>query len=211
MRESGLEVPPEALEQMSNCRQTTDGKWIVPVGPDDPRIARPVALSAEEDAATAQLRNAILQQMSMMSGSLPDDVRKDINRLHSTVADGVVGNVRPNVPIGATRGAYSDYLKGLVDNPNYAALVSYIRWIIASRQAGFDQLSAACAKPEFKYLNKTCSGTWDSLGIGFAPWPWDLTKTLNLEPYLKAVANGETPPPDGYDIQPVSPETTTPD
>ncbi len=210
-RESGLGVPPEALEQMSNCRQTTDGTWIVPVGPDDPRIARPVTLSAEEDAATAQLRIDIMQQISEMSGSMPADVRKGINRLHSSVADGVVGNVRPDVQIAPTRGAYSDYLKGLADNPNYTAMVSYIRWIIATRQAAFDQLSAACNKPEFKYLNKTCSGSWDGLGIGFAPWPWDLTKTLNLEPYLQAVANGETPPPDGYDIQPVSPEATTPD
>ena len=210
-RESGVGVPPEALEQMSNCRQTTDGTWIVPVGPDDPRIARPVALSAEEDAATAQLRNDIMQQISEMSGSMPQDVRKGVNRLHSSVADGVVGNVRPDVQIGPTRGAYSDYLKSLADNPNYTAMVSYIRWIIASREAGFDQLTAACAKPEFKYLNKTCSGSWDSLGIGFAPWPWDLTKTLNLEPYLKAVANGETPPPDGYEIQLVAPEATIPD
>ena len=141
-RESGLNVPVEALEQMSNCRETTDGTWIVPVGPDDPRIARPVTLSAEEDAATAQLRNDIMQQLSMMSASLPDDVRKGINRLHSPVADGVVGNVNPDVQIGATRGAYSDYLKGLADNPNYTAMVSYIRWLIATRQAGFDQLNA---------------------------------------------------------------------
>src|SRR4051794_25950580 len=210
-RESGLNVPVVALEQMSNCRQTTDGSWIVPVGPDDPRLARPVSLTAEEDEATAQLRNDIMQQISEMSGSMPARVRKGINRLHSSVADGVVGNVRNDVVIGETRGAYSDYLKGLSDNPNYTAMVSYIRWIIATRQAGFDQLSAACDKPEFKYLNKICSGTWDNLGIGFAPWPWDLTKTLNLEPYLQAVATGATPPPDGYDIQPVSPETTIPD
>jgi len=210
-RESRLYVPVEALEQMSNCRQTTAGEWIVPLGPDDPRIARPVSLTPEEEAATAQLRNDIMQQVSMMSASLPDDVRKGVNRLHSSVADGVVGNVKPDVQIGGTRGAYSDYLKSLADNPNYTAMVSYIRWIIATRQAAFDQLSAACDKPEFQYLNKTCSGSWDSLGIGFAPWPWDLTRTLNLDPYLKAVATGQTPPPDGYDIQTVAPEATISD
>jgi hypothetical protein len=210
-RESGVNVPVEALEQISNCRETTAGAWIVPIGLNDPRIARPVTLSVQEAAATARLRNGILQQISRMSGSLPDDVRKGINRLHSSVADGVVGNVRPDVPIGATRGAYSDYLKGLADNPNYTELVSYIRWLIASRQAGFDQLNAACSKPELKYLAKTCTGSWDSLGIGFAPWPWDLKKTLNLDPYLKAVATGQTPPPDGHEVQTVPPEATVPD
>jgi hypothetical protein len=210
-QESGLNVPVEALEQMSNCRQTKDGTWIVPVGPDDPHIARPVTLTAQEDAATAQLRDDITQQLSMMSASLPNDVRKNLNRLHSSVADGVVGNVRADVQIGGTRIDYSDYLKGLADNPKYTAMVSYIRWLIASRQAGFDQLNAACSKPEFKYLSQTCTGSWDSLGIGFAPWPWDLTKTLNLEPYLKAVATGQTPPPDGYDIQTVAPEATISD
>lgn len=211
MQESGVGVPAEVLEQISNCRQTVDGAWVVPTGPDDPRIARPVTLTAEEDAATAQLRNDILMQINRMAADMPADVRKGMNRLHSSVSDGVVGNVKPGAQIGATRGGYSDYLKGLADQPQYAALVSYIRWVIAERQAAFDQLAQACAQPDLGYLNKICGGARDALSIDFAPWPWDLMKDLTLEPYLKAVANGQTPPPDGYQIQVVTPEAATPD
>ena len=32
-----------------------------------------------------------------------------------------------------------------------------------------------------------------------------------LEPYLQAVADGQTPPPDGYQIEVVTPEASTPD
>jgi hypothetical protein len=211
MHESGVGVSAEALEQMSNCRETIEGTWVVPAGPDDPRIARPVGLSAEEDAATAQLRNDILSQISRMSGNLPSDVRKGMNRLHGSVSDGVVGNVKPGAQIGPTRGIYSDYLTGLADQPQYAALVSYIRWVIAERQAAYDQLAQACAEPDLEYLNRVCGGARDALSIDFAPWPWDLTKGLMLEPYLKAVATGQTPPPDGYQIQVVTPEAATPD
>ena len=210
MRESGVGVPAEVLEQISNCRETTEGTWIVPTGADDPRIARPVSLSAEEDASTAQLRNDIQSQVSRMSGNLPDNVRKGMNGLHSSVADGVVGNIKPGAFVGPTRGAYSDYLTGLADQPQYTALVAYIRWVIDERQAAYDQLAQACAKPDLGYLNKICGGARDALSIDFAPWPWDLTNGLMLEPYLQAVATGQTPPPDGYQIQVATPEASTP-
>lgn len=211
MHESGVGVPAEALERISNCRQTTGGTWIVPSGPDDPRIARPVGLSAEEDIATAQLRSDIQAQIARMSGNLPTDVRNGMNRLHSSLVDGVVGNIKPGAPIGATRGAYSDYLTGLADQPQYAALVSYIRWVIDERQAAYEQLAEACAKPDLGYLNKICGGAREALSIDYSPWPWDLTSDLMLEPYLQAVATGQTPPPDGYQIQIVTPEAATPD
>jgi len=208
--ESGVDAPPEALETMSNCRQTTDGGWIVPGNAADDRLLRPVVLSDGEQAQVANLETAIMSQLGRFDTSMSTDLEDRIDRIYDPAMKGVTAHLRDGEPIGATRRLYEDEMNAFLEQPGNQELAAYIAWAIPYRQAAFAQFMQACSSDDLDYLSATCDGTGDTLSVNHIPWTWDLRSSLLLDTYLRGVATGEIDPPPGYEITgPVTDESST--
>lgn len=196
--ESGVDVPAAALEAMSNCRQVADGTWIVPANAADPRIARPVVLTDAERTQVQNLENQIqssIQRFQMLESA---DLVTAISTVYVPDATGVDGHVADGPRIDTTRKLYNNELATFLANPGNEALMAYTQWIVAYRQAAFAQLTANCLVEKFDYLHNACKGTADQLSINFVPWSWDLSDSLLLDTYLRAVLDGTAPAPPGF-------------
>ncbi|MGH2551664.1 MAG: hypothetical protein ACRDHN_19945 [Thermomicrobiales bacterium] len=196
--ESGVDVPATALEAMSNCRQIADGTWIVPANAADPRIDRPVVLTDAERAQVQTLENQIqssIQRFQMLESA---DLVTAISTVYVPEVSGVDGHLKDGQGISTARKLYTDELAVFLASPGNEALVAYTQWVVANRQAAFAQLTSNCNVEKFDYLQAACNGTGDSLSVNFVPWSWDLSDSLLLDTYLRAVIDGTAPPPPGF-------------
>jgi hypothetical protein len=196
--ESGVGVPPAALEGISNCRQMADGTWIVPANAADPRIDRPVVLTDAERAQVQNLENQIqssIQRFQMLESS---DLVAAIGSIYVPEVGGVDGHLKDGQGISTARKLYTDELAVFLANPGNEALKAYTEWIVAYRQAAFAQLTENCLVDKFDYLHNACNGTGDQLSINYVPWSWDLSDSLLLDTYLRAVLDGAAPLPPGF-------------
>lgn len=196
--ESGLDVPATALEAFSNCRQTADGTWVVPANAADARLARPVAFTAAEQQQIQSLRDQIQSSLGRFQSLESSDLKQAIDSMYDPLVNGVEGHVVPGSRIGTARSLYKDELNTFMQTPGNEALVAYAEWIVGYRQAGFNQLMAACNDDSFAYLRGACAGEGDRLSVNYVPWTWDLSDSLLLDTYLRAVLDGNAPAPDGY-------------
>ncbi|CAN5382406.1 hypothetical protein BH09CHL1_BH09CHL1_03500 [soil metagenome] len=196
--ESGVGVPATALEAMSNCRQVADGTWIVPANAADPRIDRPVVLTDAERAQVQNLESQIqssIQRFQMLESA---DLVDAISRMYTPEVTGVDGHVADGPRIDTARKLYTDELAIFLENPGNELLKAYVEWIVPYRQAAFAQLTDRCYVEKFDYLFNPCKGTADQLSIDFVPWSWDLSDSLLLDTYLRAVLDGAAPAPPGF-------------
>jgi hypothetical protein len=208
--DSGVNAPPEALEVMSNCRQTVDGGWIVPGNAADDRQLRPVILSEEQADEVSNLEAAILSQIGRFNSSMSNDLDERLERIYEPGMMGVTAHIRDGVPIGAARRLYEEQMNAFLERPGNQELAAYIAWAIPYRQAAFAQFLQSCTGDGLYYLRLTCDGTGDWLSVNHIPWTWDLSGSLLLDTYLLGVANGEIDPPPGYEITgPVTDESET--
>jgi hypothetical protein len=200
--DSGVDVPAEALEAISNCRQTTDGDWIVPANAADPRLARPVVLTSSEQAQMQNLQNQIqssIDRFEMLESSkLKQAISGKDHGIYDPLVHGVVGHLIDGRAISNARNLYKDELNNFLQTPGNEALASYTEWIVGYRQAAFNELMTRCSGSEFDYLRAACTGTADSLIINYVPWTWDLSDSLLLDTYLRAVLDGNAPAPPGF-------------
>jgi hypothetical protein len=208
--DSGVNAPPEALEAMSNCRQTTEGDWIVPGNAADDRQLRPVTLSDEQADQVSNLEAAIKSQIGRFNSSMTGDLNERIDKIYEPGMKGVAAHLRDGEPIGAARRLYEEEMNGFLEQPGNQELSGYIAWAIGYRQAAFAQFMQACGGDDLQYIRLTCDGTGDSLSVNHIPWTWDLNSSLLLNTYLLGVATGEIAPPPSYDITgPVTDDTTS--
>jgi hypothetical protein len=199
--ESGVDVPPTALEAMSNCRQTVDGDWIVPANAGDSRLARPVTFTDAEQAQVQNLENQIvssIQRFQLLESSDLKDAISGKNGIYKPQVDGVDGHLIDGRQISNARNLYKDELNDYLALPGNEELAAYTEWIVGYRQAAFAQLTANCSGSEFDYLRAACKGTGESLIINYVPWTWDLMDSLMLDTYLRAVLDGNAPEPPGF-------------
>lgn len=196
--ESGVDVPATALEAMSNCRQVGDGTWIVPANAADPRIDRPVVLTSAERAQVQSLENQIQSSLQRFQTLQSGDLVAAVRAVYVPEVTGIDGHLKDGQSITAARKLYTDELAAFLTNPGNEALVAYTQWIVAYRQAAFAQLADHCLVEKFDYLHNACKGTADQLSINFVPWSWDLSDSLLLDTYLRAVLDGTAPAPPGF-------------
>jgi hypothetical protein len=205
---SGVNAAPEPLEAMSNCRQTTDGGWIVPGHVSDPSLVRPIVLSDEQNERVSNLETAIMMQIGRFNNSMSSDLQERIDRIYEPGMKGIAAHLRDGEPIGAARRLYEDEMNAYLEQPGNQELAAYVAWAIGYRQAAFAQFMETCSDPDLAYLVRTCDGTGDSLSVNHIPWTWDLSSSFLLDAYLLGVADGTIVPPPGYEIAgPVTDET----
>lgn len=197
---SGVNAAPEPLEVMSNCRQTTDGDWIVPGHVSDPNLTRPVVMTEEQQASVINLETALAAQIGRFNNSMSSDLRERIDRIYDPAMKGIAAHLRDGEPIGAARRLYEEEMNAFLQQPGNQELAAYITWAIGYRQAAFAQFMESCSDPDLQYLVRTCDGTGDSLSVNHIPWTWDLASSLLLDTYLKGIAEGAIEPPPGYEI-----------
>jgi hypothetical protein len=200
--DSGVNVPPTALEAISNCRQTVDGSWIVPANAADARLARPVTFTDDEQAQIQTLENKIqgsIDRFEMFESSkLKQAIGGKDHGIYDPLANGVDGHLIDGRAISNARNLYKEEMNTFLEAPGNEALAAYTEWIVGYRQAAFNQFMAGCSGSDFDYLRAACSGTGDSLSVNYVPWTWDLSDSLLLDTYLRAVLDGNAPAPSGF-------------
>ncbi len=208
--DSGVNAPPEALEAMSNCRQTTDGGWIVPGRASDEQLLRPVTLSREQWDRVSNLETAIMSQIGHFESSMSGDLQERIDRIYDPAMKGVAAHLQDGERIGEARTLYGEEMNEFLQQSGNQELSAYIAWAMSYRQAAFAEFMEACGDKDLRYLQLTCDGTGDSLSVNHVPWTWDLRSSLLLDTYLRGVATGEIPSPPGDEITvPVTDDTET--
>lgn len=198
MTDSGLGVPAQALEAMSYCRQTADGSWVYPENASDPRLARPVILSTAEQAEIGGLRSQIQSAISRFQFLESSELKSAIAKLYDPEVNGADGHLKDAAPIAGTRRIYQAEFEEFLSAAGSSQLAAYVEWAVQYRQAAFAQLTALCNTDEFQYFQNACRGTGDSFSINYYPWTWDLSDSLLLDTYLRAVLDGTVPAPPGY-------------
>lgn len=186
---STLQVPGEALEAISRCRESVDGGWVVVDGIDDPALLRaPVASGAFDSAAT---RAAMTVQLAAFEDALSLRVRQALATVYVEEPTGVLGFVAEGSWHGGARELYEDAVVATLADPQFVDLRAYVAWVNAEREAGLATLLAACGEPQFAWLQFACAGLRRDLAIGATPWPWDLAEPWLLDRYLLASATGD--------------------
>jgi hypothetical protein len=200
--DSGVDVPPAALEAISNCRQTVDGTWIVPANAADSRLARPVTFTDAEEAQIQNLRSQIegsLDRFQMIESSkLKEAIGGKDHGIYDPLVHGVDGHLIDGRAISNARNIYKEEMNTFLKAPGNEELAAYTEWIVGYRQAAFNQLMMNCSGDSFDYLRAACAGTGESLIVNYVPWTWDLSDSLMLDTYLRAVLDGDAPAPPGF-------------
>jgi hypothetical protein len=184
--ESGVGAPAEALEAMSNCRETTTGEWVVPADPFDARLMRP-APRAAADGNVAARRADVQAQVAALDQVLPDSVRSALASVHASEIYGVTGGTREDRSLATAREVYAAAMAVVFADPAFAELAAFSSWATARRQAGYDAVLTACSQPGSAYLLYACEGMRAHLGIDTVPWPWDLADPGLIETWLTGV------------------------
>ncbi len=70
--DTGVNVPIEAIEWLTNCRLSADGEWFVPDGAEDPRLSDRSVLTAEEQARVEAFRSLLMADLFALDQALPN-------------------------------------------------------------------------------------------------------------------------------------------
>lgn len=192
--ESGLELTPEFMERITNCRERTDGTWIASESGAEPNLARPLVLTDEQVATTAELDVTLRTQLRAFFDAMSPELSDALSQVYTPDITGVLSHVQPGVPIGNARRLHGDEMNAFLDRPENEALAAYIRWAVTDRRAAIDEFQAACRTPDTEFLTRSCDGTMDRLSLNHIPWFWDLQNPILLNSYLQGVADGRIDP-----------------
>jgi hypothetical protein len=193
---SGVGASAAIIEGISNCRQATDGTWIVPTGADDPRLPKGSVLTDLQVQLAAPLRTKILTQIAGLESEYPSTLRSWLNQLYDPFARAAVGHIRDGYSIRTTRGRYTRLTQAYLMSPDHQELAAYVGWVMARRIDAYDDLKAIClGNPDLEYLRTACLGLEDNLSIRFPPFTWDLKDSYLLESYLASTLETKTGTP----------------
>jgi hypothetical protein len=192
--ESEVVFSPEFMERITNCRETIEGTWIASETGAEQNLIRPVALTQEQMAATADLNTQILTQIRQFFDSMSPELSDALAQVYTPELTGVIPNVGAGVPISNARRLHGEEMNAFIEQPGNEALAAYIRWIVTDRRLAIDEFRLACRTPDTEFLTRSCDGTLDQLSLNHTPWFWDLQNPIMLNAYLLGVAEGRIDP-----------------
>jgi hypothetical protein len=194
MDESGVGASVASLEGLSNCRQAADGTWYIPTGSNDPRLPDAPILTTAERAETEPLRATLTTQIRALRAEFPTGLERWLDNIYSVSQRPIMGHMRDGISYGITRDRYTRLTQAFLMNPDYGELARYVGWWVQRREAAFAEFHAACFVDDLTYLHHACDGVGNTVGVGFPPWPWDLTDPLTMDTYLAStLVRDETP------------------
>lgn len=185
----------ESIEVLAGCRRTTRGDWFVPTGPDDSRLPSGPPLTADEAAATAELRRTLVAQLAAFQSVLAQT--SYYGPSFATVLGDMKARLRPPYKTleyrnrqlyRSVQGPYEEILVSFIADPDHTALGDYVAWWMRRRQAATPPNLSMRVNP------MALTALLDRWDFTRAPWPWELTDPLTLDEYLDwALANGRVP------------------
>lgn len=205
MVESGAAVPATAITGISNCFQTAEGEWFVPVGAADRRLAATFQLDEAERDATQGVRERIRSDIAALEKLLPAGLRRQLQRNYDVRNLPVTGHTKWGAErrgLGPTQGRYVRVTQAFLMSPERVWLADYVGWRMGERIAGASEFEAAClGNHDLKFLERACSGLRTDMGLEAIPFIWELNDPVALAQYLDHLASSgrelPTPVPDG--------------
>src|SRR5690606_36974680 len=76
---SGVEVPVDAIEGLTNCRQAADGTWFVPSGSGDARLMSRSVPTSDQSAITVELAAILQEDLTALQEHLPDSLIESLS------------------------------------------------------------------------------------------------------------------------------------
>jgi len=203
--DSGAGVPASAIAGISNCFQTAEGEWFVPVGTADRRLASTFQLDETERDATQAVRERIRSDIVALEKLLPSGLRRQLQRNYDVRNLPVTGHTKWGAErrsLGSTQGRYLRLTQAFLMSPERVWLADYIGWRMGNRIEGASAFESAClSNADLEFLERACSGLRNDMGLEAIPFIWELNDPVALAQYLdQLAASGKplaTPVPDG--------------
>lgn len=188
MSDAGVGATAEQIEGFTNCRQSADGRWIVPTSARDPRLSPTPVLADKQRTATAPLRADILEQLNDLDATVPSTLRSWLSQIYDPFPRAVTGHIRDGVSIRTQRNRYNRLAQAYLMGPDHQALAGYVGWVMGRKIDAYNQVKAKCqTDPDIAYLRTACLGMEDNLGIRGIPFTWDLRDSYLIDSYLATV------------------------
>ena len=197
MHESGIGVPTEAIEGLTNCRMGDDGNWFVPANATDPRLMEIARLTADEQSAVAVLSAQLADDLTALDRTLPRSLRESLKANYEAENLPVFGHTkRGRGDLGEKRARYIRVTQAFLMAPQHVVLADYVGWLMEHRAAAADSFEAACfANPDDQFLVRACKGIREEFGMRYIPMYWDLNDPILIQEYLiDRVRSGEPLP-----------------
>jgi hypothetical protein len=183
--DSDVQVDASVIEGLTNCWQAADGSWIVPTGPNDPRLPAGFKMTQPELQATNSLRQNLVAEMAGLEQSLSTSMQRDLSYIYDPRVRPVTGHLKDGIGITRARSRYTRVIQAFLMAPENKDLANYVGWLMARKFSAYDTLDTACLSDSATaYLKTVCSGLEDSLSVRFPPFLWDLRNSVSLEAYL---------------------------
>ena len=195
--ETGLDVPVDAIEGLTNCRLSALGQWFVPNGADEPRLAGRSVLTPDEEARVDALRALLLEDFRALEVRLPDSLIETLMANYAVENLPVFGHTkRGRVDFGVKHARYQRIAQAFLLSPSRAELANYVGWVMERRSTAVGQFEEACAAdPETRYLLRACTGMGREFGVSLIPIYWELMDPVVMQEYLAWSARSGLPLP----------------
>ena len=200
MVESGADVPASAVAGVSNCYQTAEGEWFVPVGVADRRLAATFQLDRAEREATRGVRDRIRSDIVALEKLMPSGLRQQLQRNYDVRNLPVTGHTKWGAErrnLGKTQARYVRLAQAYLMSPERVWLADYVGWLMGRKLEAATELESAClGKPDLRFLERSCSGLRHDLSLEAIPFVWQLNDPVTLAHYLDHLAaSGRQLPP----------------
>jgi len=195
--DTGVEMPVDAIEGLTNCRLSTDGQWFVPDGVDDSLLSERSVLTANERALVEALRFRLDEDLTALDNALPDYLKESFEPNYADENLPVFGHTkRGRTDFGFKRARYQRITQAFLLSPDRILLADYIGWVMTRRATAVAQIDTAClADQDLQYLLRACNGMRGEFNIIAVPIIWDLTNPVVFEEYLVWLARSGEPLP----------------
>jgi len=205
MRDSGLNVPAEAIEGMSNCRLSADGTWFVPANPKDPRLPESDHLTTQERQQVAVLSAQLAQDLTELEQALPDSLIQSLKVNYSEDNRPVFGHTKKGrLDLGAKWARYVQISQAFLLQPEHNVLADYVGWEMGRRLDAVGAFETACfSDPSNQVLWRACKGLRAEFAVNNVPLYWDLSDPVMIQEYLSDRGRS------GQPLPALTPETRT--
>jgi hypothetical protein len=195
--DSGIAVPPDAIADLTNCRQDSEGEWFVPSGATDPRLTDEYRLSQSEQQQVAVLSAQLSDDLVALDETLPRSLQDSLGDNYVAENLPVFGHTaRGRTDLSPKRARYIRITQAFLIDPERIVAADYVGWLMERRSEAVDAFETACfADPDTGYLVRACKGLREEFGARYIPLYWDLTDPQLIQEYLvDRVRSGEPLP-----------------
>jgi hypothetical protein len=186
MRDSGLHVSTEAIEDLTNCRMATDGTWFVPASANDPRIREGQRLTEAEELTVAVLSAQLADDLIALERNLPRSLRESVKANFEPENLPVFGHTaRGRSDLSPKRARYVRVAQAFLMSPQRTVVADYVGWLMERRANAVDTFETMCfADPDEQFLIRACKGLREEFGTRYIPMYWDLNDPILIQEYL---------------------------